>query len=309
MIRGKEKRMMGVMGAIFLLLALSYSSFAADDAKTINGAPYLREGAGARALAMGGASAAVAGDATATVWNVAGLSMVESTSVATMYNARDDLDRKQNFVALAQTLENVGTFAIAWMNAGVEGIDRYNASDQNEGSFDSSENAFMLSYGAVFKPVRLGGGIKILSQKVDPQLESTDMGFGGLDIGVMAEPVEAVAIGLTVQNIFGKIAEADIPIQLKLGTALKLLPEENLILAVDLDKAFVDLEDSTAVLRMGAEYWAAELIGFRLGVTSEKEFSAGIGIDISDVLIDYAYTIKRNGMEPDAHYVSISASF
>jgi len=309
MIRGKEKFMMGVMGAIFLLLALSFSSFAADDANTINGAPYLREGAGARALAMGGASAAIAGDATATVWNVAGLSMVESTSVATMYNARDDLDRKQNFVALAQTLENVGTFAIAWMNAGVEGIDRYNASDQAEGSFDSSENAFMLSYGAVFDPVRLGGGIKILSQKVDPQLESTDMGFGGLDIGVMAEPVDSVAIGLTVQNIFGKIAEADIPIQLKLGTALKLLPEENLVLAVDLDKAFVDLEDSTAVLRMGAEYWAAELIGFRLGVTSEKEFSAGLGINISDVLIDYAYTIKRNGMEPDAHYVSISASF
>lgn len=309
MIRGKEKWIMGVMGATFLLLILSYSSFAADDTNTINGAPYLREGAGARALAMGGASAAVAGDATATVWNVAGLSRVENTSVATMYNARDDLDRKQNFVALAQTLENVGTFAIAWMNAGVEGIDRYSDTDIHEGKFDSSENAFMLSYGAVFDPVRLGGGIKILSQKVDPQLESTDMGFGGLDIGVMAEPVESVTIGLAVQNIFGKIAEASIPIQLKLGTALKLLPEENLILAVDLDKAFVDLEDSTAVLRMGAEYWAAELIGFRLGVTSEKEFSAGIGIDISDVLIDYAYAIKRNGMEPDAHYVSISASF
>ena len=306
--RGKEKWMMGVMGAIFLLLVLSFSSFAAEG-DTIDGAPYLREGAGARSLAMGGASAAVASDATATVWNVAGLSRIESTSIATMYSARDQLDRKHNFIAVAQTLENVGTFGLAWVNAGVQGIERYNASDQHEGTFDSSENAFMLSYGAKFDPVRLGGGVKILSQKVDPQSDSTSMGFGGLDIGIMAEPVEAVTIGLTVQNIFGKIAEASIPVQLKLGTALTLLPENNLMLAVDLDKAFVTLEDSTAVLRMGAEYWAAELIGFRLGVTSDKEFSAGIGINVSNVLLDYAYSIKRNGLEPDTHYVSICASF
>jgi hypothetical protein len=94
-----------------------------------------------------------------------------------------------------------------------------------------------------------------------------------------------------------------------LGTALRLLPEDNLLLAVDLEKAFVDLEGRTGILHMGAEYWAAELVGFRLGVTSEKEFSAGIGINISDVSMDYAYSIKRNGLEPDTHYVSISASF
>jgi hypothetical protein len=50
------------------------------------------------------------------------------------------------------------------------------------------------------------------------------------------------------------------------------------------------------------------LVGFRLGVTSEKEFSAGIGINISNVLVDYAYSLKRDGLEPDSHYVSISAS-
>ena len=37
---------------------------------------------------------AVTDDATATVWNVAGLSKVENTAVASMYNARDELDRK-----------------------------------------------------------------------------------------------------------------------------------------------------------------------------------------------------------------------
>ncbi len=308
MIRGKQGWMIGVMGATFLLLALALGSFAAED-DIINAAPYLRTGAGARPIAMGGASAAVTDDATATVWNVAGLSKVKSTAVASMYNARDDLDRKHNFIAIAKSVEKIGTFGIAWINAGVDDIDRYSASDVHEGSFDSSENAFLLSYGAVFDPVRLGGGIKVLQQKLDPQDDDTDLGFGGLDVGVMADPVEAITLGLTIQNIFGKIADASVPIQVRLGIALKLLPEESLLLAVDLDKAFVELEGETAILHMGAEYWAADLIGFRLGVTSEKDFSAGLGINIEDILVDYAYSIKRDGLEPDTHYVSISASF
>ena len=310
MIRGKEGWIIGVMGATFLLLVLAMVSFAAEG-DIIDAAPYLRMGAGARPIAMGGASAAVADDATATVWNVAGLSKVKNTAVASMYNARDDeLDRNHNFLAIAKNVEGVGTFGIAWINVGVDDIDRYSSSNVHEGSFDSSDNAFFLSFGSEFDPVRLGGGIKILSQKLDPQDEDTDLGFGGLDIGVMADPVEAITVGLTIQNIFGKIADADVPVQVRLGTALRLLPEENLLLAVDLDKVFVDLEGDTAVLRVGAEYWAADLIGFRLGVTSEKEFSAGLGINISDIFVDYAYAIKRDAMmEPDTHYVSISASF
>ena len=308
MIRGKRQWTMGVMGAILLLLVLSCGSFAAEG-DIVNAAPYLREGAGARSLAMGGASTAVADDATATVWNVAGLSRIKSTSFASMYGAKDQLDRKHNFLALAQTVENVGTFGLAWVNAGVSDIKRYSSTDVAEGSFDSSENAFMFSYGAIFDPVRLGAGIKILSQKIDPQLDETSMGFGGLDIGVIADPVDVLSIGLSIQNIFGKIAEASVPIEVKLGTALRLLPEDNLLLAVDLSKAFVSLEGRTAVLHMGAEYWAADLVGFRLGVTSEKEFSAGLGIMISGISLDYAYSIKRDGLEPDVHYVSICASF
>jgi hypothetical protein len=308
MIRGKQGWIIGVIGAMFILLVLSCASFAADE-DSVNAAPYLREGAGARSMAMGGASTAVANDATATVWNVAGLSRVQNTSVASMYSARDQLDRKHNFIALAQAIKDIGTFGLAWMNAGVSGIERWTDQNKLEGTFDSSDNAFFLSYGAMFQPVRLGGGIKVLSQKIDPQLEETDMGFGGLDIGVQADPIESVTVGLAIQNIFGKIADAKVPVQLRLGTALRLLPEDNLLLAVDLEKAFVDLEGRTGILHMGAEYWAAQLVGFRLGVTSEKEFSAGLGINISDVSMDYAYSIKRNGLEPDTHYVSISASF
>lgn len=307
MIRGKKAWVTGVIGAAFLLV-LAFTAFAAED-DIVNGVPYLREGAGARSLAMGGASTAVASDATATVWNVAGLSKVKCTSVASMYTVRDQLDRRHHFLAFAQSLKEFGTFGMAWINAGVSDIARYDANDTAGGPFSSSDNAFLLSYGAFFKPVSLGGGIKILTEKIDPEAEKTSMGFGGLDIGIMADPVQAITIGMVVKNIFGTIADSSIPIQLKLGTALRLLPEDNLLLAVDLEKSFVDLAENTEVVHMGAEYWAAKLVSFRLGITSKKEFSAGIGINISNVIMDYAYTIKRNGLEPDSHYISITASF
>jgi len=305
MIRGKEGWVM--IGAVLLLLIASSVSFAAEG-DIINAASYLRAGAGARFLAMGGASTAAVDDATATYWNVAALSRIESVSFASMYSAKDQLDRKNNFLALAGTVKGIGSFGVGWVNAGVSSIERYTEADVSQGTFSSSENAFLLSYGAMFQPVRLGAGIKILSEKIDPDAEGK-MGFGGLDIGAMAEPVSGVTVGLAVQNILGKIGEGKVPVQLRLGTAIKLLPEDSLLVAVDVSNAFVNLKERTAVMHIGAEYWAAKLIGFRLGATSDKEFSAGIGARISDVSVDYAYSIRRDGLEPDVHYVSICASF
>ena len=307
MIRGKEGWI--TVGAMLLLLVLSSYVFAADDS-IVNASPYLRMGVGARFLAMGGASTASVDDATATYWNLAGLTKIESGSIASMYSAGDMLDRKHNFLALASSFRGIGSFGIAWINSGVADIKRYNENDQSLGSFNSSENAFMFSYGAMFKPVRLGAGVKILHQKIDPDSDETTMGFGGLDLGALAEPIEGVAIGLSVQNMLGKIADASVPVMLRLGTAVRLLPGDDLMVAVDLDKAFVDLEGRTYAMSIGAEYWAADFVGFRLGFTSEKQFSAGIGLKMpSNISVDYAYTIQREGLEPDVHYVSICASF
>jgi hypothetical protein len=306
MIRGKEGWM--TLGAVLLLLALSSFALAAEG-DIVNASPYLRMGVGARFLAMGGASTASVDDATATYWNVAGLTRVESASIASMYSAGDMLDRRHNFLALASSVKGIGSFGIAWINAGVADIPRYNESDVALGTFSSSENAFLFSYGAMFKPVRLGAGIKVLHQKIDPDSDETTMGFGGLDIGAIADPVDAVTVGLSVQNILGKVADASVPVMLRVGTAVRLLPEDNLMLAVDLNKAFVDLEGRTYALNIGAEYWAADFVGFRLGFTSEKQFSAGIGVKMANVSVDYAYSIQRDGLEPDVHYVSICASF
>ncbi len=307
MIRGKVK--WTIIGAMLILLTFYGISMAADT-DIVNAASYLKLGVGARFLAMGGASTAAVDDATAIAWNVAGLTRVKSASVASMYSAGDQtMDRRHNFLALASSIKGLGSFGIGWINAGVVDIPRYNDQDVAQGTFNSNENAFLFSYGASFKPVRLGAGVKVLHQKIDPDSTETKMGFGGLDIGALADPVEAVTVGLSVQNILGKIADAKVPTVLRVGTAVRLLPSDDLLVAVDLSKAFVDLRGKTAALHIGAEYWAADLIGFRLGFSSEKQFAAGIGVKMSNVSVDYAYTVQRDGLEPDVHYVSICASF
>lgn len=307
MIRGKVK--WTIIGAMLILLTFYGVSMAADT-DIVNAASYLKLGVGARFLAMGGASTAAVDDATAVAWNVAGLTRVKSASVASMYSAGDQtMDRRHNFLALASSVKGLGSFGIGWINAGVVDIPRYNEQDVAQGTFNSNENAFLFSYGASFKPVRLGAGVKVLHQKIDPDSTETKMGFGGLDIGALADPVDAVTVGLSVQNILGKIADAKVPTVLRVGTAVRLLPSDDLLVAVDLSKAFVDLRGKTAALHIGAEYWAADLIGFRLGFSSEKQFAAGIGVKISNVSVDYAYTVQRDGLEPDVHYVSICASF
>lgn len=307
MIRGRVKWM--TIATVLFLLAFTSIVMAADT-DIVNAASYLKMGVGARFLAMGGASTAAVDDATAVAWNVAGLTRVKSASIASMYSAGDQtMDRRHNFLALASSVKGLGSFGIGWVNAGVVDIPRYNAQDVNQGTFNSSENAFLFSYGASFKPVRLGAGVKVLHQKIDPDSTETKMGFGGLDIGALADPVDAITVGLSVQNILGKIADAKVPTVLRVGTAVKLLPGDDLMVAVDLSKAFVDLRGKTAALHIGAEYWAADLVGFRLGFSSEKQFAAGIGVKMSNMSIDYAYTIQRDGLEPDVHYVSICASF
>jgi len=163
MIRGKVKWI--VIGTVLFLLTFS-SMIMAADTDIVNAASYLRMGVGARFLAMGGASTAAVDDATAVAWNVAGLTRIKSASIASMYSAGDQtMDRRHNFLALASSVKGLGSFGIGWVNAGVVDIPRYNDQDVNQGTFNSNENAFLFSYGASFKPVKLGAGVKVLHQK------------------------------------------------------------------------------------------------------------------------------------------------
>jgi hypothetical protein len=86
MLQKKHALIIGVVGIVLLLGFVSVSLSAEIDA-----APYLRMGAGARALGMGGAFTAVADDVTSIVSNPAGLSNIDSDISFTLYTVKMDL--------------------------------------------------------------------------------------------------------------------------------------------------------------------------------------------------------------------------
>ena len=93
----------GLIPLFLLILAVSPVSFAGVDAM-----PHLRLGAGARSIGMGGAFTAIADDATATVWNPAGLGSAADLSL-NFSTQQLDLDRSHNFIALTKALGSAGS--------------------------------------------------------------------------------------------------------------------------------------------------------------------------------------------------------
>jgi len=101
------KLLCGLIPLLFLILTVVPVSFAGVDAM-----PHLRLGAGARSIGLGGAFTAIADDATATVWNPAGLGSAADLSL-NFSTQRLSVDRTHNFIALTKALGAAGSIGSA----------------------------------------------------------------------------------------------------------------------------------------------------------------------------------------------------
>ena len=169
------KLLCGLIPLFFLILAVSPVSFAGVDAM-----PHLRLGAGARSIGMGGAFTAIADDATATVWNPAGLGSVADLSL-NFSTQQLDLDRSHNFIALTKSLGSAGSIGLAVTNAGVSDIPEYGATvkDYDGRTFDYSTNAYSLSYGIGFGNFGIGLTGRMLMDSFGTADVDGASGFGG----------------------------------------------------------------------------------------------------------------------------------
>ena len=111
----KQRLLCGVIPVLLLILAVSPVCFAEGE---VNAMPHLRLGAGARSIGLGGAYTAIAEDATATVWNPAGLGSAADLSL-NLSTQRLSLDRSHNFIALTKMLGSYGAIGLAATNFGV----------------------------------------------------------------------------------------------------------------------------------------------------------------------------------------------
>lgn len=316
------KLLCGLIPLFFLILMVVPVSFAGVDAM-----PHLRLGAGARSIGMGGAFTAIADDATATVWNPAGLGSAADLSL-NFSTQQLDLDRSHNFIALTKSLGSAGSIGLAVTNAGVSGIQQYDARERYGGTFDYSANAYSLSYGIGFGNFGIGLTGRMLMDNFGAEGVESQSGFGGVDVGLMGhalhidvgeEKVPTFHYGLAAKYLGAALGEDTVPMVISVGAAYNLYMGNVVTFAADLEQEMVNLDESATSLRLGAEYtivtYKSTALAIRGGVRASRDTQnlfGGFGVNIGGLQIDYAI---QDGMASEingvgsTHFASLSYRF
>jgi hypothetical protein len=268
---------------------------------------------------MGNAFIAIADDATSGIYNPAGLPQINDLSF-TLYTAKLSYDSKHNFLGIAKKIDDSNSISFAWINAGVSEIEERDAADEFIGHFGYSADAFAVSYGRALGKVSFGAGIKILTNRFDTdndEYNERSTGFGGLDLGVLGNLYsDSLRYGIALRNLGGKIAESSVPIDFEAGIALNLVKKRHsAILALSLEKEFVDLSESTTRTQLGVEYWFSYVIALRGGIQQSydrRSLFAGFGVRIAGLQLDHALRPTdntANKLGESLHYVSLSYAY
>ena len=313
------KLLCGLIPLFFLILAVSPVSYAGVDAM-----PHLRLGAGARSIGLGGAFTAIADDATATVWNPAGLGSAADLSI-NLSTQQLDLDRSHNFIALTKALGSAGSIGLAVTNTGVSGIQQYDKNERYGGEFDYSANAYSLSYGVGLGHFSIGLTGRMLMDSFGAADVENASGFGGVDVGLMGhalhidvgeEKVPTFHYGIVAKYLGAALGDDTVPMVLNLGVAYNLYMGNIVTFAADLEQEFVNLDESATSLRLGAEYtiltYKSTALSLRGGVRASRDVQnlfGGFGVNIGGLQIDYAI---QDGMASEiqgvgsTHFASLS---
>jgi hypothetical protein len=292
--------------AIFTCLYFTHHETIAQNAAGKAGA-FLRIGAGARALALGGAFSAISDDPSAGYWNPAGLSHIDQIQfTATHYKM--SLDRNHNFIGGALPITSSSTVGLSWIGLGVNGIEgRTGNTAQPDFIYSNSSNALLLSFGQKINSfLSVGFSAKGIYQKLQ-DVDAYGMGF---DVSMLARPNDFVSIGFSVQDLGTRIKwssgrEEAFPLTYRGGIALNV--SENLLVAFDAYK----IGNGDPGYSWGAEYKALNLLPIRVGY-SDQGIVAGAGINVPlqtmNLAIDYAFGKDQlDGSE--SHKLSLGFAF
>jgi outer membrane protein OmpA-like peptidoglycan-associated protein len=304
-----------VLGSL-LLTGYAWAADDTGDAQNNHNAPYLRMGVGARALGMGGAFVGVANDLTAGYWNPAGLTWTTGWQVGGMYSSGMELDRNYNHIGFSRNAE-WGAYGFNWLNAGMTDIDQRASDGHSLGTFDLTDNAFMLSFGKRFDIASFG-----LTGKYLRQANGADLGANqddaingyGIDLGFGLILTDRVRFGASVQDLAGSLGNDngdagtdDIPTNLRAGFAV--WPVTGLTAAFDVEKT---QNDDEYMFHMGGEYRVplSEDLGaaIRMGL-NDGDFAAGFGVRFNFLEADYAYVNDRQDFLNENHRFSVALKF
>lgn len=277
---------------------------------------------GVRALGMGGAFTAVANDANAPLYNIAGIGNVRNREITVMgsrlFAGMEGVEIGKTYISYVHPLgkaEN-GAISAAWSSLSTPGLRR--------------EDTFNIGYGRQLNDligidrdkinITAGLNLKYLMQEVkfDPEDSDLDSNKGALtgDIGLLVQLANGISVGysnryLTSPDI-GYVSEDKVTNTSVVGLAyyaeeLPLLRIPCFTIAAD-----VVFRAGDTSLKLGAESWLfEEKLALRLGGRQEA-FDIGLGyrFDFNNgmaLIVDYALELPLEVKESyGSHFVGLS---
>lgn len=256
-------RLASVFETLFLILSVFVFSPPATAQEGGRAGAFLRAGAGARALGLGGAFVAMANDVTAGYWNPAGLSRLAEAQLIGVYSLLA-LDRQHHYAAAAYPFGAAGAISVSWVNYHVGDITGRDQTGEATGKFTNSENAFLFSYGKTLLPsLALGGTIKLLRH----DLAKRSANGLGYDAGLLLTPQEFLSLGASIQNLHTRISwdnatetQETFPTLTRVGAQIN--PRSSITLGVD----YAVSKRQKGEWHAGAEIVLGGMIGVRAGL-------------------------------------------
>lgn len=275
-----------------MMLIMVLSAIAVADG--IGAFSAFKSGIGARALAMGGAFVAVANDATASLWNPAGLALLDDTRLAGMSTDLYGLGHTHQYVGAVTTFANLG-IGLGWERASIAG-QLIDGGDLGA-AFTWVEQAIIGSLATnVMDIAMVGANVKYYM--ADSGLGDSASGFG-FDLGLLVNLGDMFVIGVNAMDLGGTPIDWDggatdvVSGLYKAGLAMKLA-DERLILAADVDFDGLDIGDT----HVGVEFQLIDELALRGGVVltnnfQDYYFAVGAGINVAGLYVDAAYVLEE----------------
>ncbi len=331
----------------FLLVSVAFAQNDRSTSKVgTTAAQFLKIGAGARAIGMGGAYTAIGGDLYSLYWNPAGIAESRDNGQVVFNHAEWLADIKYDFAAGAIRLEDFGTFAVTLTSLGVP-EDKVTTMENPEGDgrvFDASSLAIGFGFAKELTDrFSIGFHAKYVGEAIWNMSAS---GFG-IDVGTLYRtPFNDLKIGASITNFGSKmqldgsdiqfnddpndndnsgpnnipskynVDSYDMPLTFRVGLSMDVLNTSMFRVTAAVDAAHPN--DNTEYMNTGIELAYDELIFVRGGYKSlflrdsEQSFTLGAGLNYrvtSQMRIFVNYGYADYGRLENVQFIDMGLTF
>lgn len=255
-----------------------------------NGSPVASQAGTARSVAMGGAFVAVAGDASALVWNPAGLAKVKGPEIGLHHNAWL-ADVTQESLLYAMPLGEWGGFGVGGHYANWGTFERRDNTGAVTGTYQDNDFGAVLGWGRQMLPgIALGAGAEVLQQSLGGQAYSDTSGR----LGIGWEALPALRLAAAVSGGSSQARPGSLSSTFKLGGAYALpMGDSTLLLA-----GGYSYESGVSRFPLGFEALLREQLALRAGYLFNLQdnqaqglngLAMGAGFKMGGLDLDYAF--------------------